>query len=522
MAHLHSVYDGDTHFKIIPVSRKIENTTGKVILMQNDHNSERFTFEIPRYIEGHDMSICNKVEVHYNNTDTKTKDVNKDVYEATDLQVSPDSEDVVICSWLISGNATKYAGSLYFVLRFACLTDSTIDYQWFTDIYKDITISKSIFNTETVAIDNSDILEQWKAEIEALFNSGGSGSGGGVAESVVNEKIATAKRELIGGADDLTDADTIHAAKNLARGLVNGLESKVVKTTELNNAINSALLQAKESGEFDGVDGKDGVNGDDGLSAYEIWLSQGNTGSEADFLASLKGNDYVLTEEDKQEIAQNATSVCVAKNQGASNVGKILAVGTDGNITLVDMPEGGASGDVVGVLDEANNILLSGNLADGTYTLKYEMEDGSYTTVGTLEVGAIPEPEPQPTNFFVVGGEGYLNPGRASSNGADRTDVPTSLLSNYIEVQNGDEIYLYNAHSSNGDTSMMGLYKADKTGVGFYIRNTTKHISNISMSDEVDSFTIDYADVKYMRACFLIPSDLNTLKVNIKRNGEWL
>lgn len=109
-------------------------------------------------------------------------------------------------------------------------------------------------------------------------------SGSGVGESVVNEKIATAKRELIGGADDLTDADTIHAAKNLARGLVNGLEGKVVKTTELNNAINSALSQAKASGVFDG---------DDGLSAYEIWLQQGNTGSEADFLASLKGSDGV-------------------------------------------------------------------------------------------------------------------------------------------------------------------------------------------------------------------------------------
>lgn len=129
-------------------------------------------------------------------------------------------------------------------------------------------------------------------------------SGSGVGESVVNEKIATAKRELIGGADDLTDADTIHAAKNLARGLVNGLEGKVVKTTELNNAINSALLQAKESGKFDG---------DDGLSAYEIWLSQGNTGSETDFLESLKGADgakgekgdaYTLTEADKDEIAE--------------------------------------------------------------------------------------------------------------------------------------------------------------------------------------------------------------------------
>lgn len=95
-------------------------------------------------------------------------------------------------------------------------------------------------------------------------------------------ELSKEKAKLIGGADDETDLDTIHAAKNLARGLVNGLESKVVKTTELNNAIDSALSQAKASGVFDG---------DDGLSAYEIWLQQDNTGSEADFLASLKGAD---------------------------------------------------------------------------------------------------------------------------------------------------------------------------------------------------------------------------------------
>lgn len=42
----------------------------------------------------------------------------------------------------------------------------------------------------------------------------------------------------------------------------------------------------------DGIDGKDGINGKDGengLSAYEIWLNCGNTGTEIDFLNSLKG-----------------------------------------------------------------------------------------------------------------------------------------------------------------------------------------------------------------------------------------
>ena len=38
-----------------------------------------------------------------------------------------------------------------------------------------------------------------------------------------------------------------------------------------------------------GTNGIDGTNGTDGQSAYEIWLAQGNTGTEADFLNSLIG-----------------------------------------------------------------------------------------------------------------------------------------------------------------------------------------------------------------------------------------
>ena len=39
----------------------------------------------------------------------------------------------------------------------------------------------------------------------------------------------------------------------------------------------------------DGKDGTDGQDGADGKSAYEIWLYAGNTGTEEEFLASLKG-----------------------------------------------------------------------------------------------------------------------------------------------------------------------------------------------------------------------------------------
>ena len=168
MAHLHNVYDTDKHFVIDSRKREIENQSlTKVSLIQNDHNSERFTFEIPRYIEEHDMSLCNKVEVHYLNIKDDTTERHADVYEVDDLQVSPDSDDVVICSWLISRNATKYIGTLHFALRFACLTDDIIDYDWRTGVYSSFQISETISNAETAVADYSDILEKWKQEVLA-------------------------------------------------------------------------------------------------------------------------------------------------------------------------------------------------------------------------------------------------------------------------------------------------------------------------------------------------------------------
>jgi hypothetical protein len=152
-----------------------------------------------------------------------------------------------------------------------------------------------------------------------------------------------------------------------------------------------------------GVDYFDGTNGKDGTSvtvskvttstadggSNVVTFSDGKTLTVKNGTKGSAGEDYVLTEADKEEIAASIEIDCVKTNQGAANVGKILVVGTDGKFTLMDMPEGGATGDVIGTVDASNNILLTGALADGTYTLKYENADGTYTEVGTLEVGAI-------------------------------------------------------------------------------------------------------------------------------------
>ena len=166
MPHSHPIYDSDKHFVIDPITRNITNNSSKLIIMQYDHNSERFTFEIPRVIEGHDMSLSDVVRVHFINIGSIKTNRNSGVYEVDDVAVSLDDPDTITFSWLISGASTKYNGSLHFAIRFYCLSgESVIEYSWGTNIYSGINVANSIDNSETIAEDYVDVLEKWKQDI---------------------------------------------------------------------------------------------------------------------------------------------------------------------------------------------------------------------------------------------------------------------------------------------------------------------------------------------------------------------
>ena len=163
MAHTHPVVDSDSRFIINSNTRVISTTSDKLELIQGDHQSERITFEIPKIVEGHDMSLSDRIEVHYINIDRRTKAISKDIYIADDMAVDGDK---LIFSWLISGNATKYYGRLNFIILFECLDpDGNYTYKWNTEICKLLTIGEGISNTSAVIEDHSDILEKFKKEI---------------------------------------------------------------------------------------------------------------------------------------------------------------------------------------------------------------------------------------------------------------------------------------------------------------------------------------------------------------------
>ena len=155
MPHKHSVYDTDMHFRIDAETRAIINQSQvRKKLIQYDHKSERLTFELPKEIDGHDMSLCDKIEIHYMNVGSNVGEVSADMYVVDDKQISKDDTKVVIFSWLIGSSATVYAGSLTFMIRFLCHDSGLITYSWGTDMYKGISVGEAYNNGDMVGNDN--------------------------------------------------------------------------------------------------------------------------------------------------------------------------------------------------------------------------------------------------------------------------------------------------------------------------------------------------------------------------------
>ena len=111
------------------------------------------------------------------------------------------------------------------------------------------------------------------------------------------------------------------------------LPDNALTSEELTEAINDALAQAKESGEFDGTGGK-GDKGDpftyEDFTEEQLEALKGEKGDAFTYddftpeqLAALKGekgDDYVLTESDKTEIAEQAADLVGGAGGGASSV----------------------------------------------------------------------------------------------------------------------------------------------------------------------------------------------------------
>lgn len=344
-----------------------------------------------------------------------------------------------------------------------------------------------------------------------------------------------------------TDPTVPAWAKQEKKPAYTAAEVGALAADTLPGAINTALAQAKESGEFD-------------------------------------GKDYVLTEADKSEI-----------------------------VAMVIASLGGNP--VFGYVDKNNNILVSGNLPDGTYSVKYEMEDGSTVNIGNLvldtnvyysvtnnltnctsnnsatqavqggsysatitaksgyEMSSIKvtmggtdistsavsggkitianvtgnivitavatEKAKEPTNFAEYNADNttdwniWINNARAGSDGAYRSDTynssyGTPAVSNYVAVQNGDIVEFAGFYAANKNSLLCDSSKKPLSSQGTgLLTNLTNNLSNVSIDNGkyTGTFTINNASIAFVRVGGYVgmPNHpVSEISIKIKRNGEYL
>ena len=168
MGHTHTpdiIVDPDPHFTINTTTRAITKAEDnkKVSLIQYDHNSERFSFDIDRIIEGHDILDCNRIQIHYINMDSSNRSKrNIGLYQVDDLTVHPEDSTKATFTWLISEQATQCIGTLSFLVSFSCVNEDETLYRWNSSIYSLITIAPGIDNNNSVAEVYADELLKWE------------------------------------------------------------------------------------------------------------------------------------------------------------------------------------------------------------------------------------------------------------------------------------------------------------------------------------------------------------------------
>ncbi len=146
------IKDADSHFTIDINTRAITNAGNKkTSLIQYDHNSERFSFDINRTIEGHDILLCNRVRVHYVVETTGRSRVKPlpGLYDVTDLQAHPSYNTKACFSWLISEDVTRYDGKLSFLISFECVKNGKTVYRWNSGICNSIVVVPGMNNGNT-------------------------------------------------------------------------------------------------------------------------------------------------------------------------------------------------------------------------------------------------------------------------------------------------------------------------------------------------------------------------------------
>ena len=156
---------------------------------------------------------------------------------------------------------------------------------------------------------------------------------------------------------------------------------------------------------------------------------------------------------------------------------------------------------VFGRVDENGDIVLTGELAQGTYTVKYEDAEGDVQNIGTVTIANAAY-----TNLADQTSEDWLSDKRINSSGALK-DAPGWDITNFIPVNDTSILHIKGVDvltpgSDNNNYGRLYFYSPDKTYVYYSQPNASETTKGYFATADYDADVciMDWPSIKYYYA----------------------
>ena len=447
--------------------------------VERDHNVETVTFDCPRYWDEHDLMTM-AVYINYICANGAVGS-----YCATNLRADDSDDSMFHFDWVVSNNVTQTNGSITFLVC-AKRTDENqeIDIYWNSERNSEMYVSAGLETVEAVFKLEPDLLTHVLLLADKIASIGG--GGGGTGEPGINGVTFTPFVSPSGVLSWTNNGGLANPNPVNLKGVgissvvvTDGLNGDNVVTVTLTDGTGTMFTVKNGKNGAPGVTFTPSVSGDGILS----WTNDGGHANPPS--VNIKGDDYVLTESDKQRIAtialENIGDVGVSFDGGYVDDNGYLHFTKDGS-----------------ELEGYEPIFVGGTSSGGGYT--YHMTYGTATlpngeeseNVLTLwEVDPETEQETVKSQFVIAGGGG----GTSATNLVVERITPSPLI--LTPTDKAEIRFRYSSVDSDGET-VDGTYTL-KRGSTPVTQGICVHGENvIDISDQVGigthKFTLTVTD----------------------------
>lgn len=264
---------------------------------------------------------------------------------------------------------------------------------------------------------------------------------------------------------------------------ITSIKQTTTSTADGGNNVITATLDNGTTETFNiknGSKGSAGGKGDTGAAGVGIKSVVQTTTSSAD-----GGNNVITVTK-----TDGTTSTFVVKNGSKGSTGAAGAKGADGYTpvkgvdyftpadqeSIVQQVIAALGTPVFGRVDENNNIILTGELTDGTYTFKYEDAEGNVVDIGTLNQTHGPSYTNQiPISTNLSGAaltNGVLYADKRWNSSGGQTAATGYFVSGLIPVKVGDKVCIRWPGGGNSDNLQIKGFKANRSAYDGYLSFT--------------------------------------------------